>query len=551
MRSTTRATLLAALSCLTLGACTQATDESAAAGDDALDLVTEANLRAHLEWLADDAREGREAGTPGYDAAARYVVDQFVSMGLEPAGDEGWYQQVPLIAYQVDNESTVVTVHRDDADTTLTYREDYVMSGDKVRAENSVRGELVYVGFGVHAPELGYSDYEGVDVDGKIAVIVSGAPSTFEHYERAYYASGRTKLQEAARRGAVGVVRLMSRYDQESVPWERIAARAGKTRSMAWVTLAGDAADYIEQIEGSVALSPDAAAELFASGPISFEEMLDAIDADRMASMPLGFAISMSARTVHERIESPNVIGMVRGSDPELAGEYVVYSAHLDGVGIDPAPDGDDDIRNGAYDNALGIAIMLETARVLAAAPPARSVLFIALTAEEKGLLGSDYFAHYPTVPTDSIVANVNVDMPLFLYPVADLIAFGSEHSSLEALVAVAAEAEGFGLTPNPVPEENLFVRSDQYSFVRQGIPATYLEPGFNSTDPDVGAEAVFRDHLQNHYHRVSDDVTRPVDWDSVVRFTRAHIRIGRDIANDPERPAWNDGDFFAEKFAK
>ena len=173
------------------------------------------------------------------------------------------------------------------------------------------------------------------------------------------------------------------------------------------------------------------------------------------------------------------------------------------------------------------------------------------MTAEERGLLGSDYFAHYPTVPTDAMIANVNLDMPLFLYPVADIIAFGSEHSSLEATVAEAISAEGFTLTPDPMPEENLFRRSDQYSFVRRGVPAAYLKPGFTSTDPEIDGKAVQDEHRKHHYHQPSDDLSRPVSWDSVVRFARANARIGYAIAEEDARPTWNEGDFFGEKFGR
>jgi Zn-dependent M28 family amino/carboxypeptidase len=176
--------------------------------------------------------------------------------------------------------------------------------------------------------------------------------------------------------------------------------------------------------------------------------------------------------------------------------------------------------------------------------------MFIALTGEERGLLGSDYFAHYPTVPVDSIVANVNIDMPLFIFPLADIVAFGAEHSSLGAVADTAVAAEGFVLTPDPIPEEGLFRRSDQYSFVRKGIPAIYLDPGFTSSDPDIDGEALRTDHRHNHYHRPSDDLSRPIDWDSAVRFTRANARIGWAIANDDARPTWNEGDFFGDKFA-
>jgi len=241
----------------------------------------------------------------------------------------------------------------------------------------------------------------------------------------------------------------------------------------------------------------------------------------------------------------------VRGTDPELASEYVVFSAHLDHTGIgEPVEGSTDKINNGAYDNAMGIALMLEAARAIAAVPPRRSVMFIGLTAEEKGLLGSDYFAHYPTVPSDSIVANVNLDMPLFLFPVAELVGFGAEHSSLQAPMAAAAEAEGFVLAPDPMPEENLFIRSDQYSFVKKGIPASYLDVSNRSSDPDIDGDAVVKDHRKNHYHRPSDDLSRPVDWDSAVRFARANARIGLAVANDDDRPTWNEGDFFGEMFA-
>jgi Zn-dependent M28 family amino/carboxypeptidase len=199
----------------------------------------------------------------------------------------------------------------------------------------------------------------------------------------------------------------------------------------------------------------------------------------------------------------------------------------------------------------MGVALMLETARAIAAAPPKRSVLFIALTAEESGLLGSDFFVNNPTVPIDAIVANINLDMPLFLYPLADLVAFGSQHSSLQSDAESAAADEGFVFSPDPMPEELLFVRSDQYSFVRFGIPAVFLVPGFNSTNADMDGGALTRDHIKNHYHEPSDDMTRPVDWESAVRFARAHTRIGYSVANTERRPTWNEGDFFGELFGR
>ena len=531
---------------LVLGACVKPAEIL----EDPLDRVDEGPLEAHVRALASDRLDGRRAGEPGYDEAARYVAQAFEEFGLEPGGTDGWYQPVPLVRYQIDPDSPDVVFFREGRPRALAWREDYGMSADKVRASHDVRAEVVYAGYGVHAPGFGYSDYDGIDVRGKIVAMFGGAPSLLPHAERAFYASSRTKAREAVARGAVGLIRLRSRRAEDRWPWERYAKSTGRQPSLAWVS-GGTAADYFPELRASITLSRDAAVELFDGTPLSFDAALDAAENDAPASTPLGREVSMSGRTRHERLTSPNVIGVVSGTDPDLADEYVVYTAHLDGLGRDPAVETGDDIINGAYDNAMGVAIMLETAKVIADDPPARSVLFIALTAEEAGLLGSDYFAHHPTVPIENIVANINLDMPLFLYPVADLVAFGSEHSSLEGDVALAARAEGFELTPNPLPEENLFVRSDQYSFVRQGVPSIYLIPGFASLDPDVDGEERFRDHLRHHYHKPSDDLSRPVHWQSVERFTRSHIRVGYAIANATERPTWNAGDFFAERFAR
>lgn len=539
-----------------VAACGSADDAPAAASvttahESAIDLITIDGLRDHVGWLADDAREGRMTGTAGHEAAAQYVADRFAELGLEPGGEDGtWFQHVPLISYRIDNDSTSVITHRDGVDSTLVYRDDYTMGGDKVREETSVRGEVVYVGYGVHAPELGYSDYDGVDVEGKIVALFRGAPASFPHNELAFHASSRTKAEEAIRRGAIGSIGLRSRKSQESFPWERAKKLSGTRPGMAWVNLSGQAADYFPELRGSVTISAATATELFEGTPISFEEALDTTAASRPASAPLGFEMTLARSTDHERITSPNVIGIVRGTDPSLAGEYVIFSGHLDHLGVGIEEDGDG-IYNGAYDNAMGISLLLEAARAFAASPPRRSILFIAVTGEERGLLGSDYFAHYPTVPTDAMVANVNLDMPLFLYPVADVVAFGAEHSSLEAVVAAAVTKDGFTLSPDPMPDETIFIRSDQYSFVRKGVPATYLIPGFQSSDPDIDAAAINKDHRLNHYHRPSDDLNRPVDWDSALRFARANARIDYAIADADERPVWNEGDFFGEKFAR
>ncbi|HET9766973.1 MAG TPA: M28 family peptidase, partial [Thermoanaerobaculia bacterium] len=250
------------------------------------------------------------------------------------------------------------------------------------------------------------------------------------------------------------------------------------------------------------------------------------------------------------RLESSNVAALLPGGDSALAAEVVVLSAHLDHLGRGAEVNGDG-IYNGFYDNAMGSALLLETARALATAQegPRRSLLFLAVTGEERGLLGSQHFATHPPAGLGRLVADVNLDMPLFLYPVGDVVAFGAEHSSLEAPATRAARAAGFALSPDPIPDEVIFVRSDQYSFVERGVPAVFLVPGFTSRDPKVDGEAAFRGFLADHYHQPSDQASLPVDWPSAVRFLQANVALARAIADDEQAPAWKPDDFFGKTF--
>jgi len=562
LTKTIRIAVLAALA-LALSACgkdedgvaVEAQQAASATPEDiekALDTITRDGIWKHLEYLASDELKGRMTGSPEYEMAAAYVANEFEQIGLEPAGEEGWMQQVPMLAYKLDTDSAKLVFHMDGLEQEQRWKEDYVMSGDVVRDKTTVTAEVVYVGFGVHAPEAGYSDYDGIDVTGKIIAVFSGAPDFFDHNQRAYYSSSQTKLKEAVDRGAVGYLSLRSRLSEERYGWDRLSENAGVRPGMSWLNLSGDAADYLPELEGSAVLNVPPAEELFSRAAISFEDARDAVEAGKPLSTPLGVEITMERQTTHETITSPNVVGVLRGSDPELANEYVVYTAHLDHVGEGTPVDGDS-IYNGMYDNAMGSALLIETARAFAALPvrPKRSIMFLAVTGEERGLIGSDYFAHYPTVPTDSLVANVNLDMPILTYPLADLVAFGAEHSSLQGAIEEAVKPEGLTLSPDPMPEEVLFVRSDQYSFVKQGVPAVFLVSGFNSTDPEIDGEAMQKDFTKNHYHRPSDDLSRPIDWPSALKFTRANMRIGYTVSEEPQRPTWNEGDFFGEKFAR
>jgi len=262
--------------------------------------------------------------------------------------------------------------------------------------------------------------------------------------------------------------------------------------------------------------------------------------------------VELEVRTdaMHARVSSPNVVALLRGTDPKLSEQIVVISAHLDHVGVGRAVEGDR-IYNGFYDNAMGSAIVMELARMLSAANPgpARSIVFLLVTGEERGLLGSDYFAQHPSIERNRIIANVNIDMPLFLHPVSDVVAYGAEHSSLGDVAARVAGDNGFTLSPDPDPAEVYFIRSDQYSFIRQGIPAIYLDPGAGTVGGGDEGEKAVRDFVANHYHSPSDDTSRPVNWDTALRFVKMNAEMVLDIANAPARPRWNKGDFFGVHF--
>jgi hypothetical protein len=541
-----------------LFSCSKSSDQITDNGNPAFDLnaalamISEQNMRSSVNYLAADPREGRRTGSRGYDEAAQYVVEQFTAIGLEPAGIDGWRQQVPFITATLDPENAGVTLHKGAGDVELVWKENLIVYADMLRPKTRIRAEVVYVGFGVHAPELGYSDYDGIDVSGKIVAMFTGAPATFSSTERAHYASGRTKAAELVRRGAVGEIELMSRLEEKRKPWKEYTRNLGTQPDMSWIGTNGKIADFHPQLLSSATFNRDAAEQLFEATPMAFEQALDAAEQARPSSVALGIEVTMYCKTEHRRITSPNVVAILRGSDPQLANEYVVYSTHLDHEGIGAPVEGDS-IYNGMYDNALGVAMIMEIARALAAisVPPRRSIVFLAVTGEEQGLLGSDYFAHHPTVPTSAIVANVNIDMPLMIAPLASVVAYGAEHSSLEEVIAIEARTEGFKVTPDEYPDDVYFIRSDQYSFVRQGIPAVYFAEGPDSPDPAVDTRALQEEFFEIHYHHPSDDLSQPIVWESALRFTRAGARIGYRIAMDDQRPKWNEPDFFGGKFER
>ncbi len=315
---------------------------------------------------------------------------------------------------------------------------------------------------------------------------------------------------------------------------------------MQWLQADGAPFSLAPNIQAIAVLSLAGAKTVFADIGRSWDDILEIAEGE--IGNVRGYDLSLSARievdSLHRRLESANVVGVIRGSDPVLRDEYVVLTAHLDGKGFKPTDEeNDDEIYNGAMDNATGVAALLEVARLLSEAPPKRSIVIIALTAEEKGLIGSDYFARNPTMPGESIVATVNLDMPILTYDFTDVVAFGAERSTLYDAVFQATQRHGLTLSPDPNPDQGIFTRSDHYSFVKQGVPAIFLVPGHAN-----GGESAQAEFLKTHYHQPSDEL-RHINFEALRRFTAVKSEIARNIANMPERPVWKDGDFFGTTF--
>jgi hypothetical protein len=408
----------------------------------------------------------------------------------------------------------------------------------------------VFVGYGVVNRSRQYDDYAGVDVKGKIVAMLFGAPASFPSEERAHFASGREKAREAASRGAIGVIGIWTPESEKILPWKR-AAIGAEFPAFRWLDPKGVPNDSFPELIAGATLSTIGAEQLFAGSPKSLNDVLR----DAAVSKPQAFVMPMSVRihavSKHRAVNSPNVAAILRGSDPQLSTEYVVYTAHSDHLGMGRAVNGDT-IYNGAVDDGSGISALLEMATAFSKlpTPPARSILFLAVTAEEKGLLGSDYFAHFPTVPIHSIVADLNMDGMSVFYTFKDIVPLGAEHTTIADVVVRDAALLGLQVSPDPMPEQVNFIRSDHYSFVRQGVPATTIGEGLQAKDPGVDGRKFLENWIATRYHSPSDDMQQPLNFDAAVQFMQINFLVGYDLAQQHQRPVWKPGDFFGSLYA-
>lgn len=500
-------------------------------------------IRGHMKFLASDLLEGRGVGSRGYDIAAAYVATQFEAAGLEPAADGSYYQMVPFRKTIADERSTITLTPDRGSPLLLTFADAFMTTGDPLHADRTIEGRVAVVGYGVTAPELKHDDYAGIDVRGKIVVLFSGAPSRFPNTLRAHYSSSTGKIENAAAHGAVGVITISTRSR-----WSR-TVRQGRLGAMHWLDGAGQPQGLSPQLSSTIMFNPAVADLLFGKSQ-SLGDVNASLKKGTFRSFDLPIRLTIRTISSHQRVESPNVVGIVRGSDDVLRDEYLVYSSHLDHLGITDPVDGDA-INNGAFDNASGIAALIEVARAMASASPRRSVIFLATTAEERGLRGADYFANNPTVPHDQLVANINIDQIMMIDAVRDVIVHGAEASTLGDAAADVSKSTGIEISEDPFPEEVVFVRSDQYPFVKQGIPALYIDPGYKPVDAAIDAKKNQQQWLKTRYHTPKDDLDQKLVYEMPAMLARYDFLVGLAVANASARPSWKPGNFFGEKFGR
>ena len=496
----------------------------------------------HVKVLADDNLEGRETGSEGLRKAEEYIVEQVKEDGLQAAGskDSGgtsFYQPVKFESRQIVEENSSLALVRNGKDEPLILGEDALFS-TRVDLASEVAAPLVFVGYGLTIPEKNYDDLAGLDLKEKVVVMVSGSPADMAPALASHYQSSAERWKALRKAGAIGVIALPNPAAMD-IPWARMAL----SRTRPSMGLADPQFNETAGEKLVVVFNPAKADMLFAGSAHTFQEIADlAKDRKPLPRFPLSVSVKAKAAVEKKEVESANVIAKWQGSDPKLAREYVVLSAHVDHLGIGEPINGDA-IYNGAMDNASGSALLLDIASSLKTGRGSfkRSLLFVWVTGEEKGLLGSRYFTAKPTVDPKSMVANINVDMFLPIVPLKLLTVYGMAESDLGDMARQVAESEGVGVQPDPEPLRNIFIRSDQYNFVRRGIPA--LAMGVAPTTPEE--KQLFKDWLTQRYHAPSDDLNQPVDLAAAGKYEDIVRELLRKIADTPQRPQWKADSFF------
>jgi Zn-dependent M28 family amino/carboxypeptidase len=492
----------------------------------------------YVKVLAADDMEGRETGSFGLRRAQEYVVEQLKRAGLEPAGSKSYYQPMQFESRQiVEKESSLALVHQGQVEP-LTLGDDAIFN-TRVNLAQSVEAPLVFAGYGLAIPERNYNDLAGLDLRDKVVVIFSGAPAEIPGALASHYQSASERWKALRKAGVRGVITIPNPAAMD-IPWSRISAN----RAHPSMALKGAEFDDTPGEELAVTMNPERAQKLFAGSGHTLQELVDLVK-ERKPLPHFELALSVRARTTVNKkmLESANLAAQLTGSDPKLKNEYVVLSAHLDHLGIGEPINGDR-IYNGAMDNASGSAVLLDLIGSLKKSPQKlkRSLLFLFVTGEEKGLLGSRYFTTHPTVKPGSMIANINIDMFLPIVPLKVLTVYGLAESDLGDMARETADAMGIQVQADPEPQRNAFIRSDQYNFIRHGVPALAMGVGFEKGSPQ---QEIFKNWRTQRYHAPSDDLDQPVDLVAAGKYEEIVRALMVRAANDPGRPQWKANSFF------
>jgi Zn-dependent M28 family amino/carboxypeptidase len=509
--------------------------------------IEEGKLRAHIKFLSDDLLEGRGPGGRGGMLAAKYIAAQFESLGLEPAAaDRSYFQQVQMIGSRPD-PSTKLTVKSGAGDAEFKFGDDFVGGTDLEQTEVPVNGEVIFVGYGVQAPENNWDDYKGLDVRGKILLLMvndppatPSEPNLFGGKALTYYGRWTYKYEEAARRGAAGVI-LIHSNESAGYGWSVVRNSWGAER---FGLVPGPGAPALKLKSW---VTEDAARKIAQMGGHNLDQLRQSAASRAFRPVTLNARIDVTLRSQVQRLTSPNVVAIYRGNDPTLKSEYVVFSSHWDHLGIRPDQPGDN-IYNGAVDNATGIAGMLAIAKSFNSLTikPRRSILFIATTAEEQGLLGAEYYARHPLVPIAQTVANINLDSMNVLGTTTDITPLGANRSTLGKFIEEVAKENNVTISPDARPEQGSFYRSDHFPFAKAGVPAVSFNPGTKFVGHhDKWGEEQFLEYNQHRYHQPSDEYSPNWDFSGMVQQARLAFQLGLRVANANETPQWNKGDEF------
>ncbi len=509
--------------------------------------IEESKLRAHVKYLADDLLEGRGPGSRGGMLAAKYIASQFEALGLEPAAaDRSFFQQVRMIGTRTD-PSTKLAVKSESAAAEFKFGDEFVAGTDLEQAEIPINGEIIFAGYGVSAPENNWDDYKGLDVRGKVLMIMvndppatPSEPNLFGGKALTYYGRWTYKYEEAARRGAAGVI-LIHTDNSAGYGWSVVRNSWGGAR----FGLAPEANTPSLKLKSWV--TEETARKIAQLGGKGLDQLRQSAASRAFRPAPLGVSLDTTLRSQSQRMTSPNVVAIYRGNDPTLKNEYVVYSAHWDHLGVRPDQPGDN-IYNGAVDNATGVAGMIAIASAFNALAfkPRRSILFIATTAEEQGLLGAEYYATHPLVPLQQTVANINLDSMNALGVTTDITPLGAERSTLGKAIDEVAKENNVTVSPDPRPEQGSFYRSDHFPFAKAGVPAVSFKSGMKFVGhSEKWGEEQFQDYNQHRYHQPSDEYSPNWNFGGMIQQARLAFWIGLRVSNATETPQWNRGDEF------